>query len=123
MKEHEYRELDLRGMACPQPVVETRRALLEIRQEGLKTHLAALVADVDHGLYGGESVFSGDLLVGRIRSAAYGYSVGRSIGLIYLPPDLAVADTPLSVEIFGDRVPARVATLPLVDPAGEEPKS
>ena len=100
-----------------------REALLKIREKGLQAHLCALVLDADHGLYGGESVYRGDLLVGRIRSAAFGHTVGLSIGLIYLPPDLAVPDTPLSVEIFGRRIPARVAALPLVDPDGDKLRS
>jgi len=100
-----------------------REALLKIREKGLKTRLSALVLDAEHGLYGGESVYAGDLLVDRIRSAAFGHTVGKDIGLVYLPPALAVPQTSLTVEIFGRRVPARVAALPLVDPAGEKLKS
>jgi 4-methylaminobutanoate oxidase (formaldehyde-forming) len=100
-----------------------RPALLEIREGGLKTRLSALVLDADYGLYGGESVYDGDKLVDRIRSAAFGHTVGKDIGLIYLPIDLAVPGKILKVEIFGRRVDARVSAMPLVDPTGEKLRS
>jgi glycine cleavage system aminomethyltransferase T len=45
--------------------------------------------------------------------------VGRNIGLVYLPADLARAvGAPLEVEVFGERVPAEVAPDVLYDPEG-----
>jgi dimethylglycine dehydrogenase len=37
--------------------------------------------------------------------------------------DLAAAGTPLSVDVFGERVPAVVADDPLYDPKGERIRS
>ena len=75
--------------------------------------------DANCALYGGESVYSHGRIVGRIRTAAYGYSIGKDIGLVYLPLDLAKAGVEVEVEVFGERVRARVATTPLFDPKGE----
>jgi heterotetrameric sarcosine oxidase gamma subunit len=70
------------------------------------------------GVYGGEAVTADDQVVGRVRSVAYGYTVERMIGYVYLP-----ADTPegarLAVDVLGTRVPAEVVADVLVDPAGE----
>ncbi len=100
-----------------------RETLLAYRRKGTPTRLCALVLDAKHGLYGGESVYHRDRLIDRIRSAAFGHTIGKDIGLVYLPPELAVPDTDLSVEIFGRRVPARVARMPLVDPSGARLRS
>jgi 4-methylaminobutanoate oxidase (formaldehyde-forming) len=98
-----------------------RKALLKLRKAGLQTRLSALVLNAGHGLYGGESVYhGGEKLADRIRSAAFGHTIGKDIGLIYLPLDLAQPGTALEVEIFGRRIEARVAALPLVDPAGQK---
>jgi glycine cleavage system aminomethyltransferase T len=58
-------------------------------------------------------------VLGRLRSGGYGYTVGRNIGLVYLPADVAGAvGTPLEVEVFGERVPAEVAADVLYDAEG-----
>jgi glycine cleavage system aminomethyltransferase T len=58
-------------------------------------------------------------VVSRVTSGGIGYAVGRSIAYAYLPPPLAVAGTACEVEVFGDRIPAEVASEPLWDPKGE----
>jgi len=72
----------------------------------------------DSDLYGGEAVYAGDRIVGRLRSAGWGYTVGKHIGLVYLPPALSALGTPLEVEAFGARFAAEVAADVLYDPAG-----
>ena len=57
---------------------------------------------------------------GLKRLPAEQYTVGKDIGLVYLPLELARAGTALEVEILGERIGARVADLPLVDPKGEK---
>ena len=46
--------------------------------------------------------------VGFVTSAAYGYSVRRSLALAWLPADLAAPGTRLEIEYFGRRHPATV---------------
>jgi len=96
-----------------------REALLKIRDQGLRTKLCAVTMDANNNLYGGESVYVNDRIVGRIRTGNYGYSIGKDIGLVYLPLDLAEAGTRLEVEVLGERVSAQVAETPLVDPKGK----
>jgi glycine cleavage system aminomethyltransferase T len=95
-----------------------RNALVAARAEGVDIRLRAVVLDAGHGLYGGESVMAGGKPVARIRSAAYGHSIGKDIGRVYLPQELAQPGTALEVEVLGDLLPAVVTEIPLVDPQG-----
>jgi len=93
-------------------------ALLKIGAQGLRRKLMALTLDADGNLYGGESVYANNKIVDRLRTAGFGYTIGKDIGLIYLPLELAKAGLELEVEVLGERIKARVAGLPLVDPKG-----
>jgi 4-methylaminobutanoate oxidase (formaldehyde-forming) len=95
-----------------------KEALLAIKQKGLRARMCALTMDAGGNLYGGESVYAEGRLVGRIRTGGHGHTIGKDIGLVYLPPELAKAGTVLEVEIIGERIMAQVADLPLVDPKG-----
>lgn len=68
---------------------------------------------------GNEPVFADGRVVSRVTSGGIGYTLGASIALAYLPPELAGAGTPLSVEVFGARVHAVVVDDPRYDPRGE----
>ena len=78
----------------------------------------ALIMDAGGNLYGGESVYANGSVIDRIRSGSYGYTIGKDIGLVYLPLELARAGTELEVQVMGERVKASVAKLPLLDPKG-----
>jgi 4-methylaminobutanoate oxidase (formaldehyde-forming) len=95
-----------------------RQALLQLMDRKPRSRMMGLLLDAGGNLYGGESVYLKGRLVGRIRSGNYGHTVKSDIGLVYLPLKLAIAGSELEVEIMGERIPARVAELPLVDPAG-----
>jgi glycine cleavage system aminomethyltransferase T/glycine/D-amino acid oxidase-like deaminating enzyme len=69
-------------------------------------------------IYGGEAVRSDGEVVGRIRSAAFGYTVGRTVGTTYLPTGVADGAA-IEVDVFGDRMPGVVAADVLVDPNGD----
>lgn len=68
-------------------------------------------------VYGGEAVRVGGEVTGRLRSAAFGYTVRRTIGTAYLPSDTPDGAT-VEVDVFADRIPATVAADVLVDPTG-----
>ena len=95
-----------------------KEALENIKKQGLRSRLVALIMDAGGNLYGGESVYADGKVVDRIRSANYGYTIGQDIGLVYLPLELARAGAELEVQVMGGRVTATVAYLPLVDPKG-----
>jgi glycine cleavage system aminomethyltransferase T len=98
----------------------TGRDALARRKEAGRSRVLAWVAldDPAHVVLGKEPVRSGDAVVGYVRSAAYGYCVGRQLTSVMLPVELSVPGTPLSVEWFGERLPATVVKDPVWDPAG-----
>ena len=95
-----------------------REALLKIKAAGIRRKLCTLTMDGRAVFYGGEAVYAGGRLVGRLRSAGYGYTVEKNIGYTYLPLALAAVGTPLEVESFGERFNAEVAADVLYDPQG-----
>ena len=96
-----------------------RDALVRMKAEGVARRLATVTIDPAATIYGGEAVWRDGRVLGRLRSGGYGYTVGRNIGFVYLPVDLAQAvGTPLEVEVFGERVSAEVAPDVLYDPQG-----
>jgi glycine cleavage system aminomethyltransferase T len=56
--------------------------------------------------------------VGYVTSAGFGYSVGESLAYAYLPPAVASEGREVTIESFGDRLSATVASEPRWDPAG-----
>ncbi|MBI2780726.1 MAG: FAD-dependent oxidoreductase [Chloroflexi bacterium] len=68
-------------------------------------------------IYGGEAVRINGEVVGRLGSAAFGYTVGRTVGTTYLPASIAEAAT-IEVDVFAGRVAGEVAPDVLWDPAG-----
>jgi 4-methylaminobutanoate oxidase (formaldehyde-forming) len=97
-----------------------REALARVKVEGARRRLATVTIDPAPTIYGGEAVWQDGRVLGRLRSGGYGYTVGRNIGLVYLPVDLARAvGTPLEVEVFGERVSAEIAPDALYDPQGD----
>ncbi len=96
-----------------------REALIKIKEAGITSKLCAITLDANYGLFGGESVWVGDRLIDRIRSASYGHTIGKDIGLVYLPLDLAQPGSRVEIEVFGQRIKAEVVSTPLVDPKGE----
>ncbi|HEX7588754.1 MAG TPA: FAD-dependent oxidoreductase [Anaerolineae bacterium] len=100
-----------------------RDALTKIKAQGVGRKLATLTTSGNCVLYGGEAVMQDGKVVGRLRSGGYGYTIGKNIGLVYLPPELAREGTSLKVDVFGDLIPAQVAPDILYDPQGERLRS
>jgi 4-methylaminobutanoate oxidase (formaldehyde-forming) len=97
-----------------------RDALLRQRAAGPGRTLVPLVLDGDACvLWGGEAIHLDGRVVGRVRSAGYGHTLGTNIALAYLPGDLARPGTAVSLESFGRLVPAEVRPAPLWDPRGD----
>jgi 4-methylaminobutanoate oxidase (formaldehyde-forming) len=88
-----------------------RDALLAAKASGLTRRLRTLlVGERDYvTIYGGEAVYADGSLVGRIRSCAYGFTVGRNIAYSYLPIALGPGAR-VEVDVFGRRVPAEVVS-------------
>ena len=65
---------------------------------------------------GREPIRADGAAVGYVTSAAFGYTVGRSIAYGWLPADVARPGTPVEIDSFGERLPATVVADPLFDP-------
>ncbi len=106
-----------RGAFTGREALLARREDPETDQRRLRT---VLVGDGPGYLpvYGGEAVRSGDDVVGRLRSVAYGTTVSRTIGYVYLASGVQEG-APLVVDVFGERIPAVVAADVVVDPRGD----
>jgi glycine cleavage system T protein len=101
-----------------------RDELVEASKAGPRKVLACLtLEDRNATALGNEPVFSDDAVVARVTSGGIGFSVERSIAYAYLPPELAEPGTALSLEVFGERVGAEVASEPLFDPKGDRIRS
>lgn len=97
-----------------------RQSLLEIieREKTQKLCTVTLETEEFQPIYGGEAVYYGGEVVSRVRSGGYGFTVDRNITFAYLPPDLSKIDTLLEIEIFDERIPAKVCADVLFDPQG-----
>jgi 4-methylaminobutanoate oxidase (formaldehyde-forming) len=84
------------------------------------TRLRTLVVGAEEylTLYGGEAVHAGDEVVGRVRSAAYGFTVQRNIALAKIPASFREGDE-VRVDVMGELVRAAVCADALYDPANE----
>jgi glycine cleavage system aminomethyltransferase T len=97
-----------------------REALLERRRSPLTRRVGTLlVGGTEYRtVYGGEAAQADGEVVGRLRSAAYGFTVGRSLAYAYLPATIGPGDRP-AVEVFGELVDAEVADDVQYDPMHE----
>jgi 4-methylaminobutanoate oxidase (formaldehyde-forming) len=68
-------------------------------------------------VFGGEAVRIDGEVVGRLRSAAFGYTVEKTIGTVYLPASVADG-APIEVDVFDRHEHGVVAADVLHDPTG-----
>jgi 4-methylaminobutanoate oxidase (formaldehyde-forming) len=92
-------------------------ALARARAAGPRHRLRTLlVAGAEYvALYGGEAVRVGGEVAGRVRSCAYGFTVGATVALATLPPSIPEGAT-VTVEVLGVPTEATVAADVLYDP-------
>ena len=102
------------------PDFNGKSALQRVVEEGPHERLSCLVFDDPAVVVmGKEPIWADGRVASYVTSANYGYSIGRGIAYGYLPAALAAEGTPVDVEYFGTRHPARVSAEPLWDPKGE----
>jgi 4-methylaminobutanoate oxidase (formaldehyde-forming) len=68
-------------------------------------------------IYGGEAVRVEGEVAGRLRSAAFGFTVGRTVGTTYLPAAIPEG-TAVAIDVFGGQEAGVVAADVLHDPTG-----
>jgi dimethylglycine dehydrogenase len=54
-------------------------------------------------------------VVGEVTSAGWGHHTGKALALAMVPTELGTPNTQLSIDIFGEAVPARVLPGPVWD--------
>ena len=102
-----------------------REALEAQREAGVTRRLVQFrLDDPSPLLYHDEPILRDGLLVGRITSGMYGHTVGRALGMGYLPcgpdtPRAQVIDATFEVEVNGQRIPATASYRPFYDPDNE----
>jgi glycine/D-amino acid oxidase-like deaminating enzyme/glycine cleavage system aminomethyltransferase T len=64
-------------------------------------------------VYGGEAVHLGGEVIGRVRSAAYGFTVRQNVALAKIPSDLAEGEA-VEVDVMGELVPATISATDLL---------
>jgi 4-methylaminobutanoate oxidase (formaldehyde-forming) len=82
-------------------------ALARIKQEGVQRKLICLALDKPLPVFGGEAVFCGGQVVAQTTSGNFGYSIGKSLVLAYLPVD-ALGQSDFTLEAFGKRSAASI---------------
>jgi glycine cleavage system aminomethyltransferase T/glycine/D-amino acid oxidase-like deaminating enzyme len=131
---YRYMGVDLTPLDTPAEVGLERFVALDkgpfIGREALRAaagrtpdHRLVTLAIGDGGyvtVYGGESVLAGGEIVGRLRSCAYGYTVGQMLATAKVPAALGPG-AELAVDVMGERIPARIVADPVVAPSRRRP--
>ncbi len=71
----------------------------------------------------GEAVFADDKLAGSITSAAYGYTVGKSLAIAFLNSTAFEKNSKLYVSLLGEEISAKILSTPPYDPKNENLKA
>ena len=90
-------------------------ALARIRQQGVQRKLACLVLNDPLPVFGGEAIFSDGKVVAQATSGNFGYSIGKSLVLGYLPVEV-MNNKEFTVEAFGERSQATIVKGAIYDP-------
>ncbi|MCK6458005.1 MAG: glycine cleavage system aminomethyltransferase GcvT [Phycisphaerae bacterium] len=85
--------------------------LRRIQAEGPARKLVGLSLEGRRIARQGSPVLDGDRPVGTVTSGTFGPTVGRSIAMAYVDAPVAIEGRPLTVDLRGERVPARVGPL------------
>lgn len=88
---------------------------------GIRSKCVTLLIDgpEDADPWGREALYHGDTRVGRLTSGGYSVSFGQSIGMGYVPPDLATPGTRLKVRMLNQLWDAVICEDSPYDPANE----
>jgi len=94
-------------------------AALREKESGGRLRLRCFVVDaVDADVIGDEPIWHREEVRGWVTSGGFAHASGVSVAMGYVPKDIADAEDHWSIEILGQRSPARLQQKPLFDPAG-----
>ncbi len=89
-----------------------RAALLEQSERGVQRTLVGFAVEGRGIARQGHTVLSGGEAVGEVTSGTWSPTLGRAVGMAYVPPALAAPGTPLELDVRGRKLPAAVVGLP-----------
>ncbi len=95
------------------------QALARIKEEGVQRKLVCLALDDPLPVFGGEAILVDGAAVTQSTSGNFGYSVGKSLVLGYLPVEL-IGHNEFAVEAFGKCSSASVIRGAAYDPNREK---
>ncbi len=93
-----------------------RDALAKIKEQGVTQKLVCLALDDPLHVFGGEAILADGKVVAQTTSGNFGYSVGKSLVLGYLPVDALNAES-FEVNAFGKNSKASLIKSAAYDPA------
>lgn len=96
----------------------TGRAALSRDGERQAQAIHVAVADPEVRLWGEETVCSAGRTVGRVTSGAFGYTLGRSVGIASVERGIDPGVDALTVRVRGVEYPLEASRRPLYDPEG-----
>ncbi|QQA42127.1 GcvT family protein [Pelagovum pacificum] len=90
----------------------------EMEAKGIRSKCVTLLIDGpdDADPWGREALYDGDTRVGRLTSGGYSVAFGKSIGMGYVTPDLAVPGTKLKVRMLNELWDAEITEDSPYDP-------
>jgi aminomethyltransferase len=89
-----------------------REALLRIREAGVRRHLACLKAQERGVMRAGYPILQSGRRVGELTSGGFSPTLGVSIGMAYLPTELASVGAELDVDVRGRPLRTQVVKRP-----------
>ena len=110
------------AVALDKPTEFIGRAALQRDPDPAQRLRAIVLDDPRSVVLGFEAIRARDEICGYVTSGGYGYRIDASVAYGYLPSELGPG-AQVEVSMFDRWVPARVATEPMYDPAGERPRA
>ncbi|MEL7544225.1 MAG: FAD-dependent oxidoreductase, partial [Pseudomonadota bacterium] len=97
-----------------------KAATLSSKQQGARIKLAYIEVDADDAdCVGGETVYANDKPIGVTTTGGYGFTVDKSLAFAYVDPEMADEGASFTIDILGDKRPAKVIAQPAYDPKNE----
>ncbi len=94
-----------------------RKALIDLANEGVTRRRVLVEVDADDAdVLGGESVYQGKAVVGSVIVGGFGHHVDMSLAQVVVEAEAAKPGTKLTIDILGDRRPAKVLESPPLNP-------
>jgi aminomethyltransferase len=98
-----------------------RDALIRLKEQGVRRKLSHLKAKGRGVMRRGQPVLHAGHVVGTVTSGGYSPTLGVSIGMAYLPVELARVGTELAVDVRGRLLLVEVVPRPFYQPSSERP--